>query len=399
MSISALIQKLRHSVEDQPLKPVGEWKRSHPDGKAIGCFPVYVPVEIVHAAGMLPVSIAGASSGTKLDHANSFLQAFVCSIARSTLELELEGKLSELDGFVFPSGCEIPRGLSGVWERRETDKPIVYLHFPQNIASPSALDFMVGELTRLRSLLEELGGCEISDEALLGSFRIYNERAGLLDKLDSVRCDHPEKLKASEFYILGLSGLAIPPEDHIALLNEALGAIESAAGRPAPKLRMALMGAFCERPPVAMLEVIEGEGVAIVSDDILLGQRWWTEPIRTSGDPMTLLAEHYLRHSPITPLTHTRDEVRCDAIIETIKRSRADGLIFASPKFCHPSLHDAACVVRTCEDNGIPYLRFEYEEEMAVFESIRMQVEALLEARAALPFAGVESNKETAKEG
>jgi len=36
-----------------------EWKAAVPGRKVIGYMPVYVPREIVHAAGMLPVGILG----------------------------------------------------------------------------------------------------------------------------------------------------------------------------------------------------------------------------------------------------------------------------------------------------------------------------------------------------
>lgn len=393
MPIRDIIEKLRRSVNDPDFGSVTDWKTKHPGSKAIGCFPVYAPVELIHAAGMLPVTVAGASGGVRLDRANSILQAFVCSIARSTLELELEGKLKALDGMVFPSVCEVARGLSGVWARSVPDKPVFYIHFPQNLRSSGTLDYLASELSRFKSALEELGGRRISDDALNESFRVYNKRADLLNALDLLRRDCPQCLKASEFYILRLAGNAVSPEDHIEILEKAMEAVDKDAAAEKPMFRMALTGAFCELPPLAMLETIEDTGVAIVSDDIQLGMRWWAKPIPESDDPVRTLAEHYLNSAVRSSIVHENPKERCEEIRERIAWAHADGVIYASPKFCHPSLHDAACIVKTCEERGIPYIRFEYEEDMAVFESICVQVEALLEARAALPFAGTENHR------
>ena len=91
---------------------VARWKE-RTRGKAVGCFPVYVPEEILHAGGILPVGVQGGGD-VETDRADSRIQSFVCSIARSTLELGLRRELDLLDGMVFPSICDVSKNLSGV---------------------------------------------------------------------------------------------------------------------------------------------------------------------------------------------------------------------------------------------------------------------------------------------
>jgi benzoyl-CoA reductase subunit C len=394
MPITKLIDSLRPALGDPSLPTVTAWKQAHPGGKAVGCFPVYAPVELIHAAGMLPVTVAGAAGQVKLCQADGFLQAFICMIGRSTLELELGGFLSSIDGMLFPSICEVSRGLSGVWTRLGTSKPAFYVRFPQNLDSAHAVDYLTHELGRLRSALEQVAGTEITDEALIESFRVYNQRAQRLAELDRLRAARPERLAGSEFYILRLAGMAIPPEEHTALLTRALEAAQSTPGRPQPRLRMTLMGTFCERPPLGMLEVIEEAGVAIVADDILLGQRWWSVPLPQSGDPFRALAEHYVAHSAICPVVHRSTRELRESVRRRTVEPSADGVIIANAKFCHPALYESTRVLRGCEKAGFPYLKMEFEEDMRTFEPMRTQVEALIEARERLPFAGTENGRE-----
>ncbi len=392
MPVAVLTELLKAKLDDPTHPAVSEWKRNHPDGKAIGCFPIYIPTDMIHAAGMLPVQIAGAMGQLKLDGADAYLQSFVCSVGRSTLELKLDGYLDNLDAFIIPSVCEVSRGLSGVMRRIDPEKPVIYLNYPQNLNSKFSFDYLVGELTRVKSELEKISGSPIADEALLNSFEIYNQRAALLAKLDQYRSDHPEKLKTSEFYVLRLAGMTVTCEEHIAVLKEALKALEDTAPRETPKLRMVFFGAFCERPPVAMLEAIEAEGIAIVSDDILLGQRWWTEPLPTSGNPIEILADHYLKHTVRNPVVYHADAGVCTNLLSVIDERKADSLILSSAKTCHPALHDIHQIFKSCEKHGIPYVRIEFEEDQRVFESIIVQIEALQEARERLPFAGTYQN-------
>src|ERR1700758_3116241 len=85
-----------------PLSAVAErWKAGHPGGRIVAVYPVWAPAEIIHAAGMLPLSLLGGGTSVELTHADARFQSFVCSIAKSTLELGFQGLVKGVDGFVF----------------------------------------------------------------------------------------------------------------------------------------------------------------------------------------------------------------------------------------------------------------------------------------------------------
>src|SRR5215471_13432138 len=135
-TIDNLISRYREPLENIPFDLAAEWKRQHPDKKLIGCYPVYTPVELIHAAGMLPVGVIGAGNRLEIAHADSRFQSFVCSIVKSTLELGLTSKLDFLDGIVFHSICDPARNLGSVFKRNFPDLMVEYIHFPQNMTSP-----------------------------------------------------------------------------------------------------------------------------------------------------------------------------------------------------------------------------------------------------------------------
>src|SRR3990170_1820459 len=62
-------------------------KTQHPGGRVVASYPVWAPVEIIHAAGMLPLALLGGGTSVELTHADARFQSFVCSVAKSTLEL------------------------------------------------------------------------------------------------------------------------------------------------------------------------------------------------------------------------------------------------------------------------------------------------------------------------
>jgi len=74
-------------ISDLNFTTVRDWKAQHPDAKAIAYFPVYAPVEIIHACGMLPVGLSGAGDQLDIQYADARFGSFICSIVKTTLEI------------------------------------------------------------------------------------------------------------------------------------------------------------------------------------------------------------------------------------------------------------------------------------------------------------------------
>ena len=165
-TVENLVSRYREPLENSPLDLVKDWKQAHPKPKIVGCYPVYTPVELIHAAGMLPVGVIGAGNRLEIAHADSRFQSFVCSIVKSTLELGLTDRLKFLDGIVFHSICDPARNLGSVFKRNFPDLMVEYIHFPQNMTSPHTIDYLIAEYKRVNVSYEQLSGKKITDEAL-----------------------------------------------------------------------------------------------------------------------------------------------------------------------------------------------------------------------------------------
>ena len=57
--LAALVAKAEGVYRDYRLNAVREWK-ARTGGLAIGYLPIYVPCELLHAQGVLPVGLMGA---------------------------------------------------------------------------------------------------------------------------------------------------------------------------------------------------------------------------------------------------------------------------------------------------------------------------------------------------
>jgi len=383
MDLEAVIENCKQVFQDPTFGAVRRWKEAHPGRKAVGCFPVYVPEEIIHAAGMLPVALYGGGPTIEIDHADSRIQSFICSISRSTLELGLTGRLDAFDGLIFPSICDVARNLSGVWQRNFPGQLSFFIHFAQNIYSANAVPYLRSEYERLRQALEALGGVPVTEEALRHSIAVYNEHRALLGQLYQLKRRAPEKVSMTETYALVRAGGVMPKEEHNALLRQVLPELEARDARPMDRIRVILDGAFCEQPPIEVIMGIEQAGCYILDDDLAIGRRWLETPVFLNGsspDALTALAATFIGHSVPSAIRYDGPKVRTRRFLDKCHALNVDGVIFTWAKFCDPAQFDYVLLKDALDREHLPHLALEFEEKMSVFELVRSQVETFVES-------------------
>jgi len=374
------IASCREILEDSPLAAVSAWKERHHGAKAVGCYPVYSPVELIHAAGALPVAVLGGGNRIEIAHADARFQSFICSIVKSTLELGLTGGLDGLDGVIFHSICDPARNLAAVFARNFPQLRVEYIHYPQNLASPRAAAYLADELRRVRAMLVELTGRPADDGTLRASIALYNRWRAQVARLYAIRRTAPEKVSAAESYALLRAGTMLPVAQHLVLLERALAEIGSRTGKRQDRIRVVVEGAFCEQPPLDLIAAIEEAGCYLLDDDLLIGWRWFTGDVPVDGDPIEALATSYIDRSVYCGTKHDTREAKATHLLRRVRETQADAVLFLCAKFCEPALFDYALYRRALEEAGIPHLFLEFEEKMWIFDRLRGEVETFVES-------------------
>jgi len=366
-------------ISDIDFKTVRDWK-DRTGGKAVGYFPVYAPAEIIHAAGMLPVGLAGAGDRLDIQHADARFGSFICSIVKTTLELGMTDHLAAFDALLFTSICDSARNLCYVMQRNFPEKYVDFLHLPHNPSSPAAAEFLASEYRRLSARLEELGGEPYDEVAVLHAIEAFNENRALTRSLCDWRAERPHLMKASELYALVRAGNYLPVEQHTEMLVAAGAELEGRAAKARDSIRVVVEGAFCEQPPIDVVRIIEQAGCYVVDDDLTIGRRWFTEDIPTDGDPMMALAQAYLDKSVYSSVRHDFRKPRSQGLVEKVRNRKADAVIMLVAKFCEPAYFDYVLFKQELEKEGIPHLLIEFEEKLFTFENLRMEVETFAES-------------------
>jgi len=368
------VARARALYDDIDLTYVREWKAEAPGRKAIGHMPIYVPRELIHAAGMLPVGIVGGGDRLEIIRGDAFFQSYICRIPRSTIELALSGRLDVLDGMLFPSICDVIRNLSGMWKMLFPDRYVRYVDVPQNFDANVGGRFWRQELDVMRDDFSRISGRAISDDDLRASIAVYNENRAAIAELYRERSRRPWVFPLSETYLILRAGNVLPPEEHTGLVRDYLReASLDPSRREQDQSRVILVGMFCEQPPHGLLVTLERAGCSVVDDDLLLGLRWLTREVPVEGDPMNNLVDAYLQASVFTASRYSPDGHRGRSLLESFRRNEAEGVVFCAPSFCDPALLEQPMLVAALDREGVPHTEFKYSEDTGQFAVIREQ--------------------------
>jgi benzoyl-CoA reductase subunit C len=374
MSVSEVVTRCSALFEDLHFNAVKQWKAAQPGRKAIGYMPIYVPREIVHAAGMLPVGIFGGGDQLEVIQGDAYYQSYICRIPRSTVELGLTGRLDVLDGMLFPSICDVIRNLSGMWQIMFKDKYVKYFDLPQNYDDATGGSFYVHEMQTLRTDLEKLGGKVISNEDLKSSIRVYNENRRAVRELYAYRAQKPWQAPTSEVYLVLRAGCVLPPGEHTLLIKEYLTEAEKQKRPQRDNARVILTGSFCEQPPLGLIKSIEMAGCYVVDDDFQLIQSWLLDDVSTTGDPLEELSKAFLHRSAQTASKYDeRKEDKGRHLLRQVKTRGAEGVIFAAASFCDPALLERPMLQEILARHKIPYTAFKFAENTGQMAPIREQ--------------------------
>jgi benzoyl-CoA reductase subunit C len=372
--LTDIMQRCQALFEDLHFNAVKEWKAAAPGRKAIGYMPIYVPREIVHAAGMLPVGILGGGDQMEVIQGDAYYQSYICRIPRSTLELGLTGRLDCMDGMLFPSICDVIRNLSGMWQILFKDKYVRYFDVPQNFEDGIGGEYYVHELQVLRDDLGKLAGKPVTDEALRSSIAVYNENRHAMRELYAFRSEKPWQAPTSEVYLVTRAGMLLPPEEHTQLVRDYIAAADAEKRPKRDNARIALTGSFCEQPPLGLIKSIEMSGCYIVDDDFMLIMRWLMDDVPVTGDPLVELSKAFLHRSVSTASKwENKREEKGQYLLKQVKNTAAEGVIFAAPSFCDPALLDRPMLLDILGKHKVPYTAFKYAENTGQMAPIREQ--------------------------
>ncbi len=347
-------------------------------GKMVfGWLCTYVPEEILHAAGILPIRIIGYSHEADLDDGTALLYINNCTFSRSCLQLGLEGEYDFLDGVAGGSTCDGARRLFDIW-RQYIGTPFHHVLTVPRKYTERAQHLYYQEVLQFKQHLEEYLGFTITDEAIANSVALYNQSRRLLKQLYELRKREEPPISGAETMEVLNAAYRMPKEIFNQWLNELLDELAQSERSFKGRARVMLNGSVLTNPE--FIKSIEDQGALVVTDELCTSTRYWgDEVILDERMPiLEAISRRYLNNFPCARMYPS--DVRFDRIVDFARDYRVDGVISQIVRFCVPYSHDLPLLTERLHDElGIPTLALDVEYGSSGSGQVATRVQAFLE--------------------
>ena len=377
--MSDILKKMREAATTLENEYIKKWKEK--GGKIIGYSCTFMPVEIIHAAGILPVRLRGLGI-TSLAIGDTYYGPVVCSVPKCYVQLGGEGKYKFLDGAIITNGCDSMRRAYDNWIEADKDIPGSLPGFFEFMGVPHkavdyTIDYYAEDLKMLVAKIEKHFQVKITDEKLKKSIALYNEGRLLLQKLDALRWRKDVPINGEDAMAVLIASQVIPREEFNPLLQALLTELEKAPAISNGKKRVMLIGSAND--DIEFVKVIEDSGTVVVSDTVCFGARTYANQVDEKGDSFQVLSAYYLENN-ICPRMLGFYPERITYIQDLARKSAVDGAVLQNVRFCDLHGSENGVIERDLEEIGIPCMRLEREYgPLAETGRIRMRIDALVE--------------------
>jgi benzoyl-CoA reductase/2-hydroxyglutaryl-CoA dehydratase subunit BcrC/BadD/HgdB len=352
---------------------VKDWKAS--GGKVIGWVNQYVPLEIIHAAGMLPIQVTGDNEPVQMQGAEAHILSNTCSYIRTCWQLQLNGKYGFLDGLVSSCQCDQDKRLYSVWEYYKKLPYMDLLYAPRK-RDEEAVKLFLADLEDFRDRLSQYRLNRIPDRDLADSIRVYNRGRELMHRLYELRKRDRPPVTGAEALEVSKAATRLPRERFNELMEQLLDEIQRTGREIKKAKRLMLIGSDLHNATqVAALESLDA---VLVVDEMDAGIRYAWGQVDTQMSPMEALARYYVLGRPVDKHNWNSDG-RLEFIGEMAEQYKVDGIVSEIVRFCTYNGWDKFDLKKQMEPRGIPILELDVEYGESASGQMRTRVEAFLE--------------------
>lgn len=359
---------------------ITRWKQS--GKKVVGYTCSYVPPEIFHAAGILPVRLRGIETDG-MEIGDAYFGPFICSFPKCLLQLAGKGVFSFLDGVLIIPGCDAMRRLDECWRKAGEDHQGIvptwfeYFDVPHK-SEVHGMNWFVQEIRNLIERIEQQFGVSITGTALCESIREYNRGRRLLKTVEALRAEKNLRVSGTDVFSATIAGTVLPREEYTRQLEKWLADLSGRDPLEGGKKRLMVIGSISDE--IDLFQLIEnGTDAVVVAENLCFGVRYEGNEIPEDGDPILSLARHYL-DSSVCPRMFGKYKQRLALLREKIERAGVEGVILQNIRFCDLHGSENGLFQRDLEAEGIPCLRLEREYgPLKETGRIKLRVDAFLE--------------------
>lgn len=358
--------------------------------KIVGTTCMFVPVELILAAGAVPVRIdSGFYDATKLG--DRVVPVEVCPVIRSTIGakmINLHPYLELCDVLVSSNTCD---GKTKLGEILSDSMPVWMLNVPRMKDDNQAEEYWLKQVLELKTKLENLTGATITKKNLKSAVAVTLKATSAFRRLYELRKNNPV-ITGRDAMLVNQALFYDDLERWASMTAKLCDELEERVKQnkwilPQDTPRIFILGCPMIWPdnwkiPNLIEEATPKALIAI--DEFCSGDRSYYDPVgvdeNTGSDIIEAVAERYLKPCVCPCFTSEKDNRdRLDRIMTVIKDFRISGVIYHVVRGCHLYAMEYMKIKRALDREKIPtyYLDTEYSREDA--GQMKNRIDAFME--------------------
>jgi benzoyl-CoA reductase/2-hydroxyglutaryl-CoA dehydratase subunit BcrC/BadD/HgdB len=373
------LAKLDYLLEERP----AEIAKAKENGcKVLGYFCSYVPEEIVHAAGMIPIRLARRGKNAAVSMGNTYLSPSSCPYACSCVGIK-KGKrdpyFQAVDLIADAPACMQMRRVVEVWEKYFS-VPVIPIAFPRKFYSKEGLVYFSESLQILASELGKITGKAVSAQALEDSIALYKRiRDGQRRLYENLKADVP-KLGWENILNVIRAGFVLDRIKYVDFLEELVNEMDQVPSAPrSSSLRLMVAGGMMAPGDDTLLNILKSLGETFIMDELCSGSRGIYGNV--SEPTLEAIGQRYLENVPCSslPYPHKEDDPRLKHLSELIRDYRINGFVYYTLRFCDAYSFKVKQISQLVRGLGVDFIHLSSGYQESDEGQIKTRLEAFVE--------------------
>lgn len=233
--------------------------------------------------------------------------------------------------------------------------------------------FLTHEYRMVRKKLEIFLDVKITDEALDGSIKDYNDCRQTMRTFGRVAAHHLDIITPTIRHLIIKAYYFMDVCEYIAAVRKLTKLLRREKPDQYSGKKVIVTGLTLESEGI--LGIFEQFGLSVVGDDLAHESRQFRTDVPYYGDP---IPKQWQDHRGCSLAMDPYKE-RIEMSVEMVRATDADGLVVALMKFCDPEEYDVPIIMDACKKAGIPMLIIEIDQQARAYEQIRTRLQSFAE--------------------
>ncbi|AET68393.1 Benzoyl-CoA reductase/2-hydroxyglutaryl-CoA dehydratase subunit, BcrC/BadD/HgdB [Desulfosporosinus orientis DSM 765] len=368
--------------ENLRAKSIKSIQAAKEDGrKIVGKYCIYSPMEIVLAAGAIPIPLCSTKQDP-IAAAEKVLPRNLCPLIKSSYGYAASGAcpyFNASDLLIAETTCD---GKKKMYELLSEIKPLHLLQLPQK-QDKEALEYWYGEIIKLKDRLEEEFGVTITEQDLRKAIHLMNEERRSLKDFQDIAKLKPSPISGMDILmVLYNRGFSIDKEEAIALVDSLTSELkelyrQGSSPFNAKTPRLLLTGVPVGIGSHKVVEIIEASGGNVVCFESCGGYKAVYDQVDEEKPPLLAIAEKYLR-TPCSCMSPNRD--RYELLEQLVDEFKIDGVVDLTWQACHTYNIESHSLKKYLQTKkNCPFLQIETDYSESDIGQLRVRIEAFIE--------------------